>query len=114
MPFSVEEFGRLIAAKRGSQGIRTAAGQIGISSATLSRIENGNIPDLATFEKICRWLERDPGEFLGFESRQTPKELAVVHFRKSKTVSAETAGALGELILAIQKAAQARRRLIGS
>jgi hypothetical protein len=70
------------------------------------------MPDLETFAKICRWLGRDPGEFLGFETGQKEQAEAVVHFRKKPTVSKETAAALGELILAAQKAIDARERLI--
>jgi hypothetical protein len=66
------------------------------------------MPDLETFAKICQWLDRDPREFLGMEVRQEAPR-AVVHFRKKKTVTAETAQALGELILAAQRAIWARK-----
>ena len=81
------------------------------SPATLSRVENGHMPDLETFAKICRWLERDPSEFLGFARPVTERPAGVVHFRKKKTVSRDTAVALGELILAAQKAIEAREGL---
>jgi transcriptional regulator with XRE-family HTH domain len=112
MSLSIEELGKLVAAKRGPRGVRAAAAEAGISSATLSRVENGHMPDLETFAKICRWLDRDPREFLGMdvETRSEPK--AVVHFRKKKTVATETAAALGELILAAQRAIRARERMI--
>lgn len=32
-------------------------GEIGISKATLSRIERGSLPDIETFIKICNWLQ---------------------------------------------------------
>jgi transcriptional regulator with XRE-family HTH domain len=112
MPLPIEELGRLIAAKRGSRGVRSAAIDVGVSSATLSRVENGHMPDLETFAKICRWLDRDPREFLGLAEEAGHAPQAVVHFRKKKTVAAETAVALGELILAAQKALRARDRLI--
>ena len=67
MSLPIEELGRLIVAKRGSRGVRAAAADVGISSATLSRVENGHMPDLETFAKICKWLGKDPREFLGFE-----------------------------------------------
>jgi len=115
MALPIAELGRLIAAKRGGRGIRAAAADVGISQATLSRVENGHMPDLATFAKICKWLDRDPREFLGLEMVETaaPAQKAVVHFRKKKTVTVETAAALGELILAAQRAVQARDDLIG-
>lgn len=112
MPLPIEELGRLIIVKRGSRGIRAAAADVGTSSATLSRVENGHMPDLETFAKICRWLDRDPREFLGLEGDSNPKPQAVVHFRKKKTVAPETARALGELILAAQRAVHAQRQLI--
>jgi transcriptional regulator with XRE-family HTH domain len=112
MPLSIEELGRLIAVKRGGRGVRAAAADVGVSAATLSRVENGHMPDLETFAKICRWLDRDPREFLGLEERGAKAPQAVVHFRKKKTVAPETAVALGELILAAQRAIQARNQLI--
>ena len=36
--------------------IRDAAADLGISPATLSRIENGKNPDIFTFAKLCRWM----------------------------------------------------------
>lgn len=115
MTLSIAELGRLIAAKRGSRGIRAAAIEVGISQATLSRVENGHMPDLATFAKICKWLDRDPREFLGLETSESAanEQKAVVHFRKKKTVSLETANALGQLILAAQRGIQAKDDLTG-
>lgn len=41
-----------------------ACQQIGISKATLSRIENSKHPDVETFARICRWLKTDPKKYL--------------------------------------------------
>lgn len=114
MSLPIAELGRLITRKRGARGIRAAAAEAGVSSATLSRVENGHMPDLVTFAKICRWLEVDPREFLGVAVEETAvaSPQTVAHFRKKKTVSEETAVALGELILAAQRAMQARQDLI--
>ena len=114
MTLTIGDFGRLITAKRGSMGVRAAAAAAGVSTATFSRVENGHMPDLATFAKLCKWLDRDPREFLGMETREAsaPPD-ATVHFRKKKTVSPETAKALGELILSAQRALRARESLIG-
>ncbi len=65
MTLSIENLGRIIVEHRGTLGVRAAAKEIGISSATLSRVENGNVPDLATFAKICSWLGEDPNRFFG-------------------------------------------------
>src|SRR5271170_2482362 len=108
MPLSIEELGRLVAIKRGARGIRAVAADVGTSPATLSRVENGHMPDLETFAKICKWLGKDPREFLGFEREEAAPPQAVVQFKKDRTVSKETAMALGELILAAQNAMRAR------
>ena len=43
--------------KRGKIGLREIAKEIGVSLATISRIEKGKLPDVDTFIKICQWLE---------------------------------------------------------
>ncbi len=40
--------------------------QIGVSKPTLSRIENGNMPDLITFFKIIRWLGSDAKKYINY------------------------------------------------
>ena len=92
--------------------MRAAAAEAEISSATFSRVENGHMPDLETFAKICKWLGKDPREFLGFERGEAAPPQAVVQFKKDRTVSRDTAVALGELILAAQNAMRARAKLI--
>lgn len=114
MTLTIGDLGRLMADKRGSRGVRAAAAEAEISTATYSRVENGHMPDLATFAKICKWLKRDPREFMGMQAADDGKSpAAVVHFKKKKTVKQETANALGEMILAAQRALQARDDLIG-
>ena len=96
---NLENFGTAIADARGSRGIRAVSAEIGISTATLSRVENGQTPDLETFRRICTWLKINPGEVLGFNETSVSRS-TVVHFRKKKTVSTETANALTHLIIA--------------
>ncbi len=104
---TIEQIGPMIRERRGRRGIRDVAADIGISAATLSRIETGKQPDLGTFRKICLWLDIDPGEILGSGSpsktTSTSAELpAFAHFKAEKAMSRETAHRLGELILAVQ------------
>lgn len=37
---------------------------IGVSKPTLSRLENGGMPDLMTFFKIIKWLNKDVREYI--------------------------------------------------
>lgn len=112
---NINELSKMIVAKRGTRGVRAAALEAGVSPATLSRVENGHMPDLATFAKLCKWAERDPREFLGMEisNDEAQPAAAVAHFKKKKTVSMETATALGNLIIAAQNAIRARDSLLG-
>ena len=100
---SLASLGRLVADKRGKVGIRATARAIGVAPATLSRVENGQLPDLANFQKLCRWLELDPASVLGFDPEELDRPTVAVHFRSSQTMAVETAAALQELILAAQR-----------
>jgi transcriptional regulator with XRE-family HTH domain len=110
---SLDTLGELILEKRGQKGVRAAAKEIGISAATLSRVENGHLPDLENFRLICQWLGVDPNRILGFSSTTESRDdeiRATVHFRKEKTTSPETAAALAKLILHVQRALAAQEQ----
>ncbi len=108
---SLDTLGQMITDRRGSHGIRETATKIGISPATLSRVENGHLPDLENFQKICRWLKVDPSTILGFDADAVSRPIAAVHFRKKQTLELETASALADMILAAQRALIARDKL---
>lgn len=99
-PPSLESLGSLISEKRGRAGLRATAAAIGVSPATLSRIENGHLPDLANFRRICHWLEIDPAAVLGFDTESMNRPVVSVHFRKTNTMSLQTGSALAEMIQA--------------
>ena len=105
---SIKSLGELVTKRRGRLGVRATAAKIGISPATLSRVENGHLPDLENFGKICRWLKVDPSMILGLEAKANDRPMAAVHFRKKGTMKLETAKALAEMILAAQRAMIAR------
>jgi transcriptional regulator with XRE-family HTH domain len=101
----IDRLAERIQEKRAGKGVREAASEVGVSPATLSRIENGKIPDLETFGKVCRWLGEDPAIYLGL----TPQSAAAtptarVHFKKGSAIRKDTAKALADMILAAQNA----------
>ena len=108
---SLDTLGQLVVDKRGRHGVRATAAKIGISPATLSRVENGHLPDLENFQKLCRWLRVDPSAVLGFDADSPNRPIAAVHFRKKQTMELETASALAQMILAAQRALIARDEL---
>ncbi|CVI59235.1 Xre family transcriptional regulator [Agrobacterium salinitolerans str. Hayward 0363] len=111
MSLSIEKLGEMITHRRGSLGVRAAAKEIGVSPATLSRIENGHIPDLVTFAAICQWLGEDPSKFLGMQPAHQLESAASVHLRKKRTTSIDTAIALGGMIVAVQQALRDRENI---
>jgi len=108
--FTIQTLGRKLADKRGEHGVRETAREIGISHATLSRVERGYLPDLETFSKICKWLEIDPGQILGVKSDTKALERPSAHFRTERALKPETAKALADLILAANRALMASEK----
>jgi transcriptional regulator with XRE-family HTH domain len=101
---TIHSLGHLALERRAQRGIREVAGEIGVSPATLSRVERGKMPDLETFGKICKWLRVDPATVLGIAPARTDTSGLSVHFRKDQAISPETAKALAQMILAAQRA----------
>ncbi len=94
----IEKLASRIKEKRKGQGVRQAALDAKISSATLSRIENGKVPDLETFEKICSWLGDDPAIYLSTPPQRSNTPRAQVHFKKESAIEPDSAKALSEMI----------------
>jgi len=98
--------------KRGQTGLRAAAEEIGgVSASTLSRIEQGKVPDLDSFVRICRWLSAEPSEFMAGNSHQARKALLATpqfieaHLRADRVLPSETISALSEMVRLAYKAA---------
>jgi len=94
--------GQILREKRGGRGMREVAAEIGVSLATLSRVEAGKLPDIDTFKKICKWLEIDAGKVLGIKSEVKPGVVSMpsVNWKADRNLSPKTACALAELIIA--------------
>ena len=98
--------GALLRERRGGRGIREAAKEIGISPATLTRIEGGRLPDLLTFRRICEWLKINPAEILGIPTQQASENPvqeaspeAAVHLRADQALPQAAASDLASLIM---------------
>jgi transcriptional regulator with XRE-family HTH domain len=110
---TLASFGPLVREKRGKRHLREVAKIIGISAPTLMRIESGRVPDLETFGKVCKWLEIDPGDFLGFDSQKRrsaagdaqadPAVQVSAHFRIDRLPLQETASALAKMLMFVAK-----------
>ena len=98
--------------------VRAAAAEMdNVSSSTLSRIERGNLPDLDSYMRICRWLEVDPAYFAVAPTgkkaieKESPlqREDIITHLRADQLLSTQTREAL---ITMIEVAYAAARRNI--
>lgn len=110
---TLKTLGRKLNNKRGERGVREVAKEIGISPATLSRVERGHLPDIETFSKVCSWLGVDPGEILGMKTKEKTNPKIAVHFRKDKVLEPETAESLAQMILLAQRALMVSEELEG-
>jgi transcriptional regulator with XRE-family HTH domain len=65
MPDPLEVLGPLLAKRRKELGLslRQASEASGVPVATLSRVEQGRMPDLGTFSRIVEWIGEKPEKF---------------------------------------------------
>jgi transcriptional regulator with XRE-family HTH domain len=88
----------MLRSKREGRGLREVAKEIGdVSPSTLSRIEQGNLPDIETYVKLCRWLEVST-EFFTENAESSSEKKIVAHLRADKALSKETSEALIKMI----------------
>jgi transcriptional regulator with XRE-family HTH domain len=115
---NIRELAALLRARRGTRGLRAVAEEITakcgpVSSSTLSRIEQGKVPDLDTFVRLCKWLEV-PTERLMFGDKEPKRshgqvstaEVIKAHLRADRTLDPSTAEALVNMIQLVYDAAK--------
>lgn len=92
----------MIKDKRGKKGLREVSAEIGsVSPATLSRIEQGKIPDVDTFINICKWLEAPTDTFIIDNSSakiKSNKDRIVAHLRAERELEPSTIQMLVKMI----------------
>ena len=97
----ISELAAMVRQRRGDQGLRKTAIEIGgVSAATLSRIEQGKVPDFHTYLRICGWLGIQPATKMSMHSSDatgTVDKLAA-HLRADRNLTPESALALERLI----------------
>lgn len=88
--------------KRGKRGLREVSTEIGgVSTATLSRIEQGKIPDVDTFIKLCKWLETPTDTFIVDHANveiKSNKDHIVAHLKAEKELESSTIQMLLKMI----------------
>lgn len=106
----MDQLASLVRAKRGRRGLREVAREIGdVSPSTLSRVENGKLPDMETFLLLCDWLSIPPAAVIKTtdDPSATPAsgdaESIVVQLRASKDLDPEVASAIATMIIAARR-----------
>jgi len=90
--------------KRAGRGLRAVADEIGgVSFATLSRIEQGRVPDVDTFIRLCKWLNVPTDTFIQDKAKTkskavSTKDLVLAHLKAERALNKETVNALIKMI----------------
>jgi transcriptional regulator with XRE-family HTH domain len=97
----MQRLSALVRSKRGNRGLREMATIIGVSPATVSRVERGTVPDVATFLAICDWIEMPPAGLI--KNMNGTQKLDTCHsvcakLRTDKRLDPEVADAIALLI----------------
>lgn len=99
----LELFIAYLKTRRGEMGLREAAQEIGeISASTLSRIENGKLPDMDVFLRLCDWMGLQPDTFLkqadDNEEKANTIEIIEAHLRADRELDPDTAEAIAKMV----------------
>jgi transcriptional regulator with XRE-family HTH domain len=91
---------RMLRERRGSLSIRHAAAEAGVSFSTLSRVEAGSQPDMASYTALCAWLGVSPGLFFMQvpERDLSPLEHAITHLQADPRLTADAAGKISSVL----------------
>ena len=114
----LEKLAAHVRTKRGDRGLRAVAEEIGgVSASTLSRIEQGNIPDLPTFIRVCAWLGVSPEEFIepnfSLKRKTEPNsefrlpDVVEAQLRQDRVLPNSSVDAISEMIRLAYRAAEA-------
>lgn len=94
------QLGRVVRAHRGQRSMRQAAAEAGVSLSTISRVESGSLPDLASFTALCAWAGVSPTRFFTpiAERQDTPVEVAIAHLSADPRLAPEHASSIASVI----------------
>lgn len=109
----LEAFVAAIDAQRKAKGFswRQIATEAGISPSTLTRMQQGKLPDVNTFGALVQWLHIPAERFMvpGSTTRRTaadPMAIASTLLRGKREVSPKAAKAIEDLVQAAFRVAQ--------
>lgn len=86
----------LVREHRGATSLRQAAKDAGVSFSTMSRVEAGHQPDLASFTALCAWIGEPPSKFFTPVTAKDddPLTAAVTHLSRDPRLAGDAAAKL--------------------
>ena len=114
-PLDISKLAAMIKAKRGSQPLRETAEEItGLTASTLSRIERGNVPDLETFMRLCKWLGVSADQFGSKDKESSSASMSMpdvieANLRADRVLPVDAIQALSQMVRFAYKAASEGR-----
>lgn len=100
--FNVRLFGAALRTRRGDLGLREVATETGVSASTLSRIENGEIPDLQTFLVLSSWTGWPVAAFFHQDQVRDTVRLVEEALREDEVLSPEVIDAFLVLLRTVR------------
>ena len=101
--FDAPLFAAALRTRRGDLGLREVATVTGVSAATLSRVENGEVPDLQTFLVLTAWTGWPTRAFLHQDQERDTVQLIDQALREDDVLAAETIEAFLVLLRAVRR-----------
>lgn len=104
---TVEQLGSQIRKKRGTRRLKDIENEVGVSASTLSRIERGVTPDLATVKKVAKWLgvnvRAAGGDETEIQSQEDLERAVEVYLRADKNLSEKAARTIAETVRTVME-----------
>ncbi len=115
--FDAAKFATMVRSKRGEKSLRAVAKEIGnISAPTLTRVEQGKLPDFDTFLNLCNWLQVSTEIFMiKTDTNEVPKsedegiqiaERIEIQLRADKEIDIDTIKAIKTMVQLAKRAAK--------
>lgn len=97
----MQRLATMVRSRRAGRPVQDIAGEMEqMRASTLLRLERGGEPDMASFLRICEWLEMPPGEFFEKPAAPTTAEAIARMIRADASLDPATSNALGSIVLA--------------
>lgn len=113
MADTLGDLGALLSQRRAELGLglRDASRQAGVPVATMSRVEQGRTPDLATFRRLVEWLGVPPERFFKPTERteNTPDAIST-HLKTDPALSPEAADKIAGIVRDLYESYAVRER----